>query len=187
MSRDHTGAAVHNARFDVTNVVVSDCSSPNWQRLDIKMDDSCTRLGDDCTTVRCQFLNLSSESQTGTLTGTYTSGGLVTRIQQVQLGPNQTAWFKFDFPESQLFDSDARGDCFVAPEHISYCAEIECQVSNTGDASGTATVELGFGWLPTKEAKVDLAPGQTRGVSRKFELEGEPGPRAGGTCTWKTL
>jgi hypothetical protein len=162
------------ARFDLDPNAVSsvDCSTPRFQAAVDTVNDSCTRLGDYCMSVFCNVSSLAGETQSGDITFLYTSNaGSWTQAKAVTLGAYQTARVQMDFPDAGLSDEGASGNCWLDPSDVAPCTQASCAVTNTGDASGIASITLYVG-AEQRSTQLELAVGQSRVATETFLTAG---------------
>lgn len=166
---------VRVARFDLDPNAVSsvDCSTPRFQASVDIVSDSCTRLGNYCMSVFCNVSSLAAETQSGNVSFMYTSdAGTWTQKKGVTLGAYQSAVIQMDFPDASLSDGGAQGNCWLDPSDVSPCTQASCAVTNTGDASGIASITLYVG-SERRSTQLELAVGQSRVATETFYATGD--------------
>ncbi len=158
---------IASPRFEFTNVKVDDsCTEPYWKVEDLQLDSSCGGLFDYCVRARATVASLAAVPQRGAVFAVYTTpeGKEVKKKQDVSLDPHEVVPLTFTFDEASM--GDDKPNVRVAVDSKA-CARVSCDVSNTGDAAGTAHVEGLFSGK-SRAQSVNLAPAQTRTVTFDF-------------------
>jgi hypothetical protein len=154
-------------RFEFTNLKADDsCTEPYWKVEDLQLDSSCGGLFDYCVRARATVKSLADVAQHAEVFAVYTTpeGKEVKKKQDVSLDPREILPLTFTFDEASMGDDKPKVRVSVDSKA---CARVSCDVSNTGDAAGTAQVEGLFGGQ-TRAQSVNLAPAQTRTVTFDF-------------------
>lgn len=166
-------------RLEVASVRADDaCTIPKWRLDEARGDLQCGGLFEHCVRVTCRVTALGEEGAFGTVSAWYTSdgGAKVERKQEISIPGDATRELTFDFEEAKLGDQDVRYGCTA---ETTPCRTVYCDVTNTGDAPGTARVvgkhTTMKGVHVESESEVNLAPGQTRTVSFDFVGQSEQG------------
>lgn len=162
---------VASPRFEFSNVKVDDsCSVPYWRVGDLKLDSECGGFLDYCVRAQTLVTSMAESQQQGTVVATYTTpdGKEVSKKQQLTLAEKGSQAVTFDFDEASVGDDAPNVRVRV---DMKSCTRVACDVTNTGDAAGTASVQ-GIFHAKTKASSINLAPGQTRTLTFDFpELE----------------
>lgn len=169
---------VASPRFEFANVRVDDsCSVPYWRVADLKLDSSCGGLLDYCVRAQANVTSMTDSDQQGTVVATYTTpaGKEVSKKQQLSVPGKGSKPVTFSFDEASVGDDNPNVQVRV---DVKSCARIACDVTNTGDAAGTASVQGAFQGK-TKASPINLAPGQTRTVTFDFP---DVKPEGQGVC-----
>jgi hypothetical protein len=166
-------------RIELSAVRVDDaCTAPKWRLDEAKGDTTCGGLFEHCVRVTCRVTALSEGGAFGKVSAWYTSdgGAEIRREQEISIPGDATRELVFDFEEAKIGDQGAKYGCVA---ETTPCQTVYCDVTNTGDAPGTAKVKGKFttmkGVHVESESEVNLAVGQTRTVSFDFVGQAEQG------------
>jgi hypothetical protein len=166
---------IASSRFEFEDAKVdASCTEPHWRLAGgVTTDTDCGGLFDYCVRTHAGVQSLADTTQTATVYAKYTTpdGKEVRKTQSVTLGPGTTQDLTFTFEEASIGDDKPNVEVVIDAR---ICTRLTCNVTNTGDAAGTASVEAAYDGA-TRTDQLNLAPGQTRTLTYDF-----PGALLGG-------